>query len=334
MRKAPVVVLVAITVAVIIGQAVAYYVPDRQCSIHTNVVDDTIEYTIDSEAPFQCTELHLVNTLDIKQFYVYYDPDYSVASGDMSIPSAYYFLEKTFDMYSGVSVDVKDANEIRTLIDSGSHDFGLIFISGALPDTIHDGTLASPIMQWLNDGGYVIWSGDLFGRQIATRDGIIEVPDYQNAIALPLFGSDSAFNSSDEPEFGNERIHEGLTGPAGIYFADTTYGVDESKLTLPHIVAGYTDGTYSSIAIMKISNGNLCHFGDYASAQESGYLAHVAVLGLTYSSETSSFNEGSVRGYGYTQRFTDSVDEKHVVIVHDIRWAKVWIYDRAESRFV
>ncbi len=334
MRRLPLVLLLVLVVLILFGQTVAYYGPDRDPAIRTEVSGDTVSYTVDVRVPSQCTELHLTGTDNLERFYVYYDTDYPVASESMSLESAYFFLEKTFGLCSNVSVDVRDASGIRELIDSGSHDFGLIFTSGTMPDTIYDGTLSSPVVQWLLSGGYVIWSGDLFGRNLSTLDEMVELPGYYTEIAEPLFGEGCTYNDSDDQTFGDERINGYFTGAAGFYYANTTYGFDTSTLSVPYLEAGYTDGIYSSITTMRIGSGTLCHFGDYAAAQESGYLAHAAIMGITAYTEVDSFSTDSARFYGHTSSFEDSADLKHLVILHDIGWFRVWTYDRTEEKFV
>lgn len=334
MRRLPIIVLALLVVAIMFGQIMAYYAPDRDPSIRTTVSGDTIEYTVDTSTPAQCTELHMTGTSDITQFYVYYDEDYPDASGDMSLKSAYFFLEKNFNICSSVSVETKNAAELKELVDSGSHDFGLIFFSGTLPDTIYNGTIDSPIVNWLMTGGYIIWSGDMFGRHVSSADRTDEVPDYYTSVAEKLFGMGCVFNDSDDQTWGDERANGYLTGATGLYYANTTYGFDNSTLSVPYIEAGYTDGEYTSITVMQLGTGTLCHFGDYAPAQESKYLAHAALLGITVSTVVEDYTTTSARYYGHTSTFEDSVDEKHLVILHDIDWYRVWTYDRTEEMFV
>ncbi len=334
MRRLPLIVLALLVVTILAGQTIAYYIPDKDPTIKTTVEGDSVQYTVDSSTPAQCTEIHLTGTSDITQFYVYYDDDYSDISGDVSLKSAYFFLKKNFDMCSTVSVDMRDAQEIAELVGSGAHDFGLIFFSGALPDTIYNGTMDSPIVDWLKSGGHIIWSGDLFGRYVSSEDRTDEVPDYHTAVAEKLFGEGCSYNDSEDQTWGDERANGYLTGATGFYYANTTYGFDNSTLSVPYIEAGYTDGTYTSVTVMKIGTGTLCHFGDFAPAQESKYLAHAAVIGLTYTTAVEAYSTTSARFYGHTSTFEDSADEKHLVILHDIDWFKVWTYDRAEEKFV
>ncbi len=110
--------------------------------------------------------------------------------------------------------------------------------------------------------------------------------------------------------------------------------MDETKLTIPHQGFGYTDGTYSSIVAMGIGTGTLIHFGDCTLYQDVEYLAHAALLGIKQDTVVISYETRDMGRKGISGSFTDSSDQKHIVVIHDFRWSKAWIYDRGQGRFV
>ncbi len=334
MHKSPVYVLALVAVLLLAGQIVAYYAPSDGCSISTDVDGSKISYDIDPPMPTQCSVMHLTGTAEITTFYALVDDSYASGMDSSSIPATYYFMEREADRCPSMTLEARNASEIRELFDSGSHDFGLIFFTGTIPDVLYDGTVSSPLIQWIQSGGYVIWSGDVFGRTVSTAEGLREIDDYGTNISVPLFGAEDVFNTSAETVYCDQRINPDLTGPTCMYFANITDAVKPSAISAPCMTLGYTDGEYSSIAVVGVGSGTLCLFGDYAMHQESRYLVHAAFLGLTAYSEVAYQNTADIPSKGTSGSFTDSADQRHVIILHDVNWSRAWTYDRAEEKFV
>ena len=334
MPKLPMFILAGVCLILLIGQGISYYIPSGGSSISTTVDGYSVNYSVDPSAPFQCTEIHLRNADGPSKYYVLIDDSYRTAIDSNSVAPTLYFLKETFDRCPGLSLESKNATEIKALIDSGTHDFGMIVFTGAIPEVLYNGTMASPLIQWIDNGGYLIWSGDMFGRLVSTADGVNEVPDYHTLVSTALFGAEYVFNTSGETSYGQQRLNPDLTGAAGMYFANTTYGIDTAKLTVPNQSLGYTDGTFSSVSVMRIGTGTLCCFGDCTLYQDAEYLAHISLLGIEADSELVSESTRDMDRRGISGSFTDSADLRSLVIIHDFRWSKAWMYDRTQQRFV
>ncbi len=216
MRKLPVILLAVVCVMLLVGQCLAYYIPKGGSSISTDTDGDRISYSVDPEAPFQCMEIHLTHAGDISRYYVLVDDGYRTAIDSKDVRPTLYFLEKAFGRCPGISLEVKNAAEIKDLLDSGAHDFGLLFFTGAIPEILYDGTMSSPLIQWLTTGGYVIWSGDMFGRLISEPGDTREVPGYHTTVSSALFGAENVFNPSSETTYGQQRINIDLTSAVGL----------------------------------------------------------------------------------------------------------------------
>lgn len=333
-------IVVAISVGLLLaGQAIAYYVPASGFGIDTDVDGSRIKYTVRSGFDSQYNEVHLSNPYNTPvRYYVLVDSSYPWMSDPSSVEPTYYFLQKEFAKSSSFSIEPATSEKISQMmsdsLSSGTFDTGLIAGTGSLPDTVYDGTASSLIVQWMNAGGTMYWAGGEFGRYISSQNGITEVPDYYDSVSLALFGSSHLFNESGETTFGNVRISEELTTLSGAYFADTTYGVNMSKLSAPHLYLGYTDGTHASITIMKYGCGQLTMFGNYATFQNSSYLAHVVMMKYTHSTELVSYKTGSINHKTFSSSFNDSPGITHIIVVHNLKWSASWIYDPAQQKFV
>jgi hypothetical protein len=57
-------------------------------------------------------------------------------------------------------------------------------------------------------------------------------------------------------------------------------------------------------------------------------------LGLTYETELISVSTCNITGNGHEGKYEDSADLTHVIILSDLKVARVWVYDRGQGKFV
>ncbi len=136
---------VAIVAVILLGQCLSYYTNSNSTSISTEVNGSEISYTIKSSSDFVCDEIHLRNGFDTpRTFYILTDPSYGSTMSESDMKSTCYLLSREIGLCSSVTVKSADAGKVSDMIDSslssGDFGIGLIIITGAIPDTLYDGT--------------------------------------------------------------------------------------------------------------------------------------------------------------------------------------------------
>ena len=338
MNKRTAIALGIVVLVLLLGQFLSYCMAPAKFSISTETDGDTVSYSVKSGMDLQFTELHLDNgTYQApSRFVVLYDDRYPTEVDSDFITTTGYFLEREFGKCPSISYEYGDADAVAAMMDSdmstGTFDKGLIVLTGTVPDLLYDGSLDSKMIKWMKAGGSLYWCGGCFGSTYSTVDGIEFVAD-RPAVVAYLLGDGTAIRDGDEDVFGNERINPHLTELSGMYHAGTRYGVDPDKVTPQMLTLGYTDGQYVSMSMISIDDGMLTLFGDYVGYQNIQYLAHMLLLRMTYSTEISYDVTGYVRHGGHSASFEDSPGILHAVILHDLKWARAWVYDRGSLEF-
>ena len=338
MNRKTIAVLAIVTAVLLFGQIVAYYANSPQFSISSSAEGGTVDYSVKIKPDAQYTELHLDNGFSApSKFYVLRDDSYPMMADSASVAPTCYLLERAFARYASLSMEYKNADEILEMMDAdisgGSFDTGIMILGGALPSPWYDGTPGSKIIQWMNMGGCVYWGGNQFGRYVSYTDGVGEVPDY-DSVCTHLFGAAGIFNDNGSGTFGTERLNPELTELSGLYFANTGYGTDVSKLASPYMELGYTDGKYSSAVLMKYGAGMLCAFGDYVAYQDVEYMVHVLFLRMTYLTSIVDSDTGGMKNGKHSGSFDTDPSIMDFVFVHETRWYKGWAYDAVLCEFV
>ena len=63
-------------------------------------------------------------------------------------------------------------------------------------------------------------------------------------------------------------------------------------------------------------------------------LLRMASMGMTHLTELVSVTNGSIEHGHCRGTFTDDADVTHVIILHELKSSRVWVFDRSENRFV
>ncbi len=329
---------VAIVAVILLGQCLSYYTNSNSTSISTEVNGSEISYTIKSSSDFVCDEIHLRNGFDTpRTFYILTDPSYGSTMSESDMKSTCYLLSREIGLCSSVTVKSADAGKVSDMIDSslssGDFGIGLIIITGAIPDTLYDGTSSSKIVQWMSAGGTLYYAGSQFGINIATQNGIKQVEDW-SAVSQSLFGTDQLFCVDPDVDLAKEKVNPELTDAAKLAYNNISMGVRMSAAPADSLFLGYTDDTYASISVMKYGSGQLTHFGGNIGYQDSYSLAHAISLGITYKTELVSDISSNITGSSHDGEFEDSADLTHVIILSDLKVARIWVFDRGQGKFV
>ena len=340
MNKRSVIALVIVVAVLLLGQVLSYYTAPAKFGISTGIDGDTISYTVKSGMDLQFTELHLDNGTyqSPSRFVVLKDDRYPTSTDADFMRTTGYFLDRTFERCPSISYEYRDADAVASMMDSdmsaGTFGAGLIVLTGTVPDVLYDGSIDSRMIKWMEAGGSLYWCGGCFGMTYSTLDDGIKFVGDHSAVVAHLLGDGTAIRIGDEDTYGSERVNPCLTELSGMYHAGTRYGVDPTKVTPQMMSLGYTDGQYVSMAMIAIDNGMLTVFGDYVGYQNVQYLAHVLLLRMNYSTEIDYDVTGYIKHGTYSNSFEDSPGILHAVILHDLKWARAWIYDRDQGKFV
>ncbi|MDD3232779.1 MAG: hypothetical protein PHT00_01230 [Candidatus Methanomethylophilus sp.] len=294
---------VVIIAVVLIGEVLAY-ANVREYNANVTYRDEEASWSVSSNGSsnfnFVISDNGTFTATD--EYIIYYDETYCTAydSTKMTVigqmnAQEYYIdqLIKTL-AYKGVTdIAVVDAAALAEKLtgDLAETDCttALIVVSGALPATVYTGQTDDLILQWLDNGGRLYWSGNALGRYYSTENELFKVSGYQE-----LFFGIECLNG----EIDDNKAYEDVTANNYRYVLSlsnnqTLYGVDSSNLS-NCLTLGYTDGQYSSIALVQHGNGMICIFGGNYTDYQRADLSQVIAAGLCYCSEIVYENSGSV----------------------------------------
>ena len=337
MRNKYVAIAAAIVAVIVIGQLLAYMPSRGDCSISTDVVGGNVSYDIDTGYDTIASEIHLRNHNDVpKRYMVLYDEGYGTNVGYNELKPTVYLLSNYLKRCDGVSFETGSVEKITEMIDSslsaGTFDTGLVILTGAIPDTVFDGTSSSKIVQWMNAGGYLIWSGNSFGRFISNAGGVTETGDY-GTLCTDLFGTDNVFKEGGDEDFVFDTLNGPITDAMKLTYNRVSHGIDMSKVT-DTLFLGYTDGTYASIGIMGFGSGMLTVFGGPVTFAHVYDIVNITSAGLTEQSELISVSDHKITNGKMKGDFDDEMGATHIIMLHELVASRIWVYDRAEGRFI
>lgn len=225
-----------------------------------------------------------------------------VEIGAKPLDQKYYISQLTNNLryYGFTTVETINAEKLQTLISdtAGAKSIGLVMLSGAIPETVYDGTSDSPIVQWIASGGTLYWAGNLLGWKISHSDGTVTEfdGDYQK-----VFFGRQCLNPQTENLTGRDiMVFDTITDndyrkALSLKNNNILFGVDATLFSKEECLAvGFTDGKYASIAFVKNGEGQICVLaGDYSNNQRMD-LATIIPAGVCYTSEIVSQTYGTV----------------------------------------
>ena len=299
---APTLLAICIIVVVIAGEAIVFTSNHSDYSSDIAAEGGSIGYVINGKGTHEYDAISLSGGLDRpKAVAVYYDPAYasdyekvSVAVGGRALDQQYYVQQMgpTLQLRDIGNVVVCDAAGLKDFISANGKDSAVICLSGALPDTVYDGTSGSPIIEWVSAGGRLYWAGNVIGAEISTKGGLVPVKD-----GTSLFLGTECVDASDAKAYGSVK-GDGLSDALSLLNNDLRYGVVTGSLPSDrqHLELGYTDGERSSISIVGLGDGMVCIVaGDYSNFQRID-LAQIVASGISPSTELVDAEHGKVSG--------------------------------------
>lgn len=300
--------LVAIAIALIVclvaGEVYIYtFDGNKTYSIDGELQGSEVVLELDSGVPLVYDTVLFGNGSfkPISECYVYYDPGYTEnlsevdhATGGKTLTQDYYVSQMILQLKNrGVDPIQLNASELGTKLntDVASADChkALIVVSGALPDSIYDGNTGSLVKTWIDAGGCLYWAGNYLGEKISTTNGLIDATCNP---MMEFFGTDNCYNRSGSVK-GYDEMSNGFRTSLSLMSNGLAYALDVSGMT-DTLQIGYTDGTYSSITLVKCGAGMICVVaGDYSNTQRSDLVQTVASH-ICYSSQIIGDQHGEL----------------------------------------
>ena len=241
---------------------------------------------------------------------IYYDENYGkvvnpalVEVGARALDTEYYIsqLKNNLNYFGVENVATVNAEELRTLLsDSAFSSGGIICISGALPDTVYDGTSDSPILKWISEGGTLYWAEQQIGRYIGHADGSVTCAEsgFQT-----LFLKSECLTDLEQDESRRAGTAYGTVQNDGFREAlclknnNILYSVQISKLETEYLAIGFEEEGCASIVFVGNGSGQICVIGgDYSNHQRMD-LATIIASKIGIGTNITDITTGSVNKY-------------------------------------
>jgi len=205
--------------------------------------------------------LPVYQSLHDKDLYVYYDRDY---------PSSFVFksswvgiidhLEENIKLkdYKG-KMEIVNASTLKEIMLTKYNSI-IIIPSGVLPETVHTKE-SSLVKQYLDNGGIVIWIGDVFAALIGKfRNSTEYVPSDNNATEFQEKILGYLVSNRSKLEVANIRTN--YSEALSLKYSGVQAGIFSEEL-LKHdgIVLGWTREGRASIGVVPVGKGYLILFG-------------------------------------------------------------------------
>ncbi len=238
----------------------------------------------------------------IRSLTILYDADYAdvseisfveIGSPELNQKSYVERLSNNLDML-GFSdhraIDAKALEEsLRADLDSSScSGKGLAVVSGALPDTIYDGTSSSLVLQWISAGGSLYFVGAPVGKLVGHNDGTY---DDIGTKGQSLFIEASGWNDEESKATGSSSLEwrdSLLLRSLDLQHSPNLEDVPDS------LGLGYDDGKYSTISMVRHGSGQVCVFGGGHSDMQRQDLATIVASSMCYCAEFVDHDHGEV----------------------------------------
>ena len=224
--------------------------------------------------------------------YFYLDKDYKSDFNDYYTQSEYFsVMKQMLERRNYCSVEYVDAKGLVSVM--SDPDAAVLFVSGALPDTVH-GENDSLFKKWMDLGGTVYWCGPEIGRYVSSTDGVKDLGSEKG-----FFGGKVNTDEKDAHAY-NESAMFRYTHTR---YDGSLYGIKaDAENSLP--LAYVSDSGYSSVSAVKLFNGNAIIFGGNIATTETvynvlmdrTYCADLMICGLTYRSSGLYSGNGTVNG--------------------------------------
>ncbi len=300
--SAPLVIALLILAAAVVGEGLILTSGHGDYSSSVTVDGDDAIVSVHSNGSHLLDIVSLEDSCDTPSaVYVYLDESYGsvyetvkVAVGARPLDQTNYAkqLIETLKVRGIQDSKIVNADELGTIMSSIGKDIAVICISGALPDTVYDGTEDSKVISWLDTGGRLYWVGNIIGKYIGHEDSVETVTN-----GTSLFLGSECIDDSVKDSFEKHQDNP-LTQSLHIINNNTRYAPGMSGLpgSIRHAEFGYTDGERYSVTIIGKGEGFIGFFGgDYSDYQRID-LVQTLSAGISPNSKIIDIYGGKAHG--------------------------------------
>ena len=239
---------------ILIGQSMIYVANPYHCDMHVERIGSEVEVQIDTNYSLGYTinSLRTDSMSYIESYAIFYDESYPVNGDLAAILDAIKRLQLCFSN-DNTPTSIINATDLQKMMSDGKKSTAILFMTGTLPEDVYNGSSSSLILTWLENGGIMYWLHGKLGTSYAQRDGELKYVEDSDQL---FFGNNNVINGFTDHVFTKNLVDDSLTYRLGIYYGETTNGVDCSRLTSPYLALDYNDGTYSAVTLIKYFNGD------------------------------------------------------------------------------
>ena len=300
--SAPVIIAIVFIALVIGGELIISASTHDDFSSDIKVEGESIIVDVDAHGSHQVDAISMNGSYSRPDMvYIYYDDSYEseyddvqVAVGARPLSQTYYvkMIMESLKVRDINNVKLADAKEIADVVGSSGKDIAIVFASGALPDTVYDGTSDSKILKWIESGGRLYWIGNIIGKYISHQGSVESVEN-----GTTLFMGSECIDDAVVDSF-DKYLDNGLTESLSIINHRTRCSVivDQLPIGTKYNAFGYTDGDrYSTIVVEKGDGCIAILGGDYTDYQRID-LAQILASGISPYTQIVDSYEGSAHG--------------------------------------
>lgn len=255
--------------------------------------DGKISYSISGPSA-QYTYSVFSNTDMPDRIYMYLDTSYKSDLNDGYTQKEYFSVMKQMLERRGYSsVEYADAEKLKDVMTES--DVGIFFVSGALPDTVYDGSPGTLFEDWLmSKNGTVYWCGPEMGRYYATKEKVIDLGGTKG-----FFGG----NVNTDEKHLHGYTETGMFRYTQTRYDDCLYGL-KSDYPDSKCLAYVSDRGYSTVSAAKVMSCNVFVFGGkltdtptvFHVLTNRTFCADLIICGLTYQSAGLDHGTGTISG--------------------------------------
>lgn len=245
-------VLAAFMLIIMAGQAMVYTNNPYYCGYTVAATDGEAEVRVDTNYSLQYTvnSLRTDSLASIDTYVIYYDSERPVIGDRTVLEGCMDRLKLCFSNDNTVLGTVDTEGLLRII--EGDTSVAVLFMTGVLPEEVYSGHAGDPIFKWLEAGGVMYWLHEKIGQTYSGIDGKMKHVADPDAL---FFGCSDVVNQTTDQVYTKNLVEGSLTDKMGIYYGETTNGVDTSKLGGPYLSLDYNDGVYSAVVFSKYHGG-------------------------------------------------------------------------------
>lgn len=244
------------------GMCMAFWPTAYRCDVDARMDAGGIhyEYSANFGVDTHTTLIRTSGEFDIDTVYAYYDEGYAALNPWWHQDELLSDLNKNLKIRSMDGLTYADADELQIIMSSADPGTtAIVFVSGALPVTVYNGTSDCALIDWLRSGGVIISISTCLGKYVShgPDDADIEtVAGFASLITGVDLMEDLAFNDTRSSVRASYSANSEVQDALGIYLNEYSYGMIVDGLG-QYVSVGSIDKTGMHCAVLYRSYGGM-----------------------------------------------------------------------------